>query len=260
MNAQGPLLLASIHDVSPLTLVDCQQAVALLQQAAGIFPSSLTLLVIPDHEGRARLDQDRLTVRWLRAMADAGATLAMHGLTHRMPRRSRNPLRFPVEYGFARGQGEFYGLDAVETRDRLAQAKTILRQAALDDATRRFVPPAWLLSKTGRQVIEAAGFDWFELYDGLHGAEGARALRLIGWGSLNPIEAAATIVFSAWQSRRAAADTRLCVHPADLRRSVVRKHIQATVRHLRQELTPLNYADYLTARPLGRAAAATPPS
>ena len=251
MNAGGARLLASVHDVSPLTLPACQQAVALLEQAAGIGAAQLTLLVIPFHEQRARIDEHPETVRWLRTLADAGATLVMHGLTHRMPRPSYNPAKIPLAYGFARGQGELCCLDAGETRSRLDEARTLLRGAGLEDATRCFVPPAWLLSKAGRQVIDDAHFDWVELYDGLHGAGGARALRLIGWGSLNPLEAAATIAFAGIQARRARVDTRLCVHPADLHRAQVRASIEKTARRLRRELVPVSYAQYLRDAPLG---------
>lgn len=240
-----PALLASIHDVSPLTLAACQEAARLLNDAAGLTPRDLTLLAIPFHEGSARLDRDSATVRWLRGLMDAGATVALHGLTHRMSRAAFNPASWFWGYGFARGQGELYRSDVGETERRLSEGREILDAAGLPEATRCFVPPAWLLSSGARRAVEAAGFDWIELLDGIQTTAGARAGRLIGWGSLNPVEAAATTTFAFLQRHRAPADTRLCVHPADMRRPAVRKSIARTARHLRDRLIPLSYRAYL---------------
>ena len=244
-------LLASVHDISPLTLEACQQAVALLREAAGIEAGDLTLLAIPFHEGRVRLDQHPATVAWLRGLADAGATVVFHGLTHRMPRPTWNPLRIPAAYGFARGQGELCCVPGEDAARRLDQGRAILTSAGLEAATACFVPPAWLLSRGARAAVDGAGFAWTELYDGLHTPRGSRALRLIGWGSLNPIEAAATRAFAFVQRQRRSADTRLAVHPADMQRPAVRRSIAATARHLRRDLVPASYNRYLEASPIG---------
>jgi len=249
--ARARTLLASVHDISPLTLDACQRAVTLLHQAAGLVPSDLTLLAIPHHEGRVRLDEDAATVTWLRAMADSGATIVLHGLTHRMPRATFNPARLAAAYGFARGQGELYCVTGEDAAGRLDEGRAILRRVGLEEAGTRFVPPAWLLSQAARAAVTAAGFEWTELYDGLHGAGGSRPLRLVGWGSLNAAEAVATAAFAFLQRRRAPADTRLAVHPADMRRPLVRASIAATARRLRRDLIPASTTRYLEAFPLG---------
>ena len=244
-------LLASVHDVSPLTLGACQQAVALLHDAAGLGADDLTLLVIPHHESAVRLDEDGATLAWLRGMADAGATVVLHGLTHRMPKATYNPARFPSAYGFARGQGELCCVDADEAARRLEEGRAILSRAGLGEAGSRFIPPAWLLSSGARAAVDAAGFAWTERYDGLHSDRGARPLRLVGWGSLNPIEAVATSAFAFLQRQRRPADTRLAVHPADMRREGVRRSIARTARALRRDLAPASYIRYLQAKPIG---------
>jgi predicted deacetylase len=244
-------LLASIHDISPLTLEACRQAVDLLHQAAGIEARDLTLLAIPFHEGQVRLDQHAATVAWLRGLADDGATVVLHGLTHRMPRPTWNPLRFGAAYGFARGQGELCCVGGDDAARRLDEGRAILTRAGLEAATSCFVPPAWLLSPAARTAVDAAGFAWTELYDGLHTPRGTRRLRLIGWGSLNPIEAMATRAFAFLQRQRRSVDTRLVVHPADLRRPAVRRSIATTARRLRRDLVPASYSRYLEVAPIG---------
>ena len=259
-NAAGggaaPVLLASVHDISPLTLDACRQAVGLLRDAAGLAPRHLTLLVIPFHEGRVRVCDHPETARWLREMAEAGATLVQHGLTHRMPRAAVAPTAWLWGYGFARGQGELYRAGLGEAERRLAEGREILERAGLSAATRSFVPPAWLLSRAARRAVDAAGFDWIELMDGIRAGGAPRARRLIGWGSLNAVEAAATIAFASLQRARPASDTRLCVHPADMRRAGVRRSIARTAWRLRDRLQPMGYADFL-ARATGAGAPVT---
>jgi uncharacterized protein len=251
--ASPPALLVSLHDVSPLTLADCEAARALLSDA-GIGSASLTVLVVPRHEGRVAVDEDAATVRFLRGLADDGATLVMHGLTHRMPGRAWSPLGFVRGHVFARGQGELLRATAAETTRALDEGAAILRRAGLEAATRAFVPPAWLLSRAARDVVSRAGFDFYELFAGIvQGAPGGapvhagrrRAPRVIGWGSLNGIEAVATDAYTRLQTLAPATDTRLAVHPADMRRPAQRRSIAAALARLTSRARAQSYASFL---------------
>ena len=140
MSSSNPAsLLISIHDVSPLTLSECEQAVALLAEL-GIGASALTVLAIPHHEGAAPLDVHPPTIEFLRRLEEEGARLVMHGLTHRMTGRAWSPLGFFRAHLFARGQGEFHASDADEANRRLDEGTAILRRAGLERAARAFVP------------------------------------------------------------------------------------------------------------------------
>jgi predicted deacetylase len=239
-----PALLVSLHDVSPLTLADCERALTLLREA-DLPPAALTVLAIPRHEGGVALDEDRATVRFLRDLADAGATLVMHGLTHRMPRRAWTPLGFVRGHVFARGQGELLRATAAEATRALEEGAAILRRAGLEAATRGFVPPAWLLSAAAREVVAAAGFAFYETFGGIVHAGRVRAPRVIGWGSLNAVETMATAVYADLQSRLPARDTRLAVHPADMRRPPQRRAVTRALARLAARTRPLSYAAFL---------------
>jgi predicted deacetylase len=241
---ERPALLVSLHDVSPLTLADCERAVALLRRA-GLEASALTVLAIPRHEGGAAIDEDPATVRFLRGLADAGATVVMHGLTHRMPGRAWTPLGFLRGHVFARGQGELLRATAAETSRALGEGADILRRAGLEPATRGFVPPAWLLSRAARAVVEDAGFAFYETFAGIVHAGRVRAARVIGWGSLNVVETTATALYADVQSRLAPRDTRLAVHPADMRRPSQPRAIARALARLRARTRPQSYATYL---------------
>jgi predicted deacetylase len=239
-----PALLVSLHDVSPLTLADCERAVALLD-AAGLPRDALTVLAIPRHEDRAPLDEDAATIRFLRGLADGGATLVMHGLTHRMRGRAWTPAGFVRGHVFARGQGELLRASAAEATRALDEGAAILRRAGLEAATRAFVPPAWLLSRAAREVVERAGFAFHEVFAGIVHAGRLRAPRVIGWGSLNALETVATAAYAAAQARLPARDTRVAVHPADMRRSSQPRAIARALARLRERTRPQSYQRYL---------------
>ena len=241
---ERPSLLVTIHDISPLTLETSRHAVTLME-SEGVPVQALTLLVIPQHEGRVPLGRNGPTRDWLRQLADSGACLAMHGLTHRMEGRVRNPWRWALAHGFARGQGELLLSSREDFARRLETACAIFRRAGLDEALLGFVPPAWLLSKAALLEVRRSGFSFYERFSGIVSHDAVQARRLIGFGSLTAIEARTTVAYARWQSLRAPEDTRLAIHPADMARPSTVHAIRAILGNLRNHLQPLNYAEYL---------------
>jgi predicted deacetylase len=241
-----PRALISLHDVSPLTLGDCRTALQMFREL-GLATSDLTCFVIPFHESRRAIDQDAETLSFLRELADAGAALVMHGLTHRMVGRAWTPAGWFRAHVFARGQGEFFRCDAAEAERRLDAGRDIFRRAGLESALRGFIPPAWLLSRAAREVDERAGIDFYEVFDGIVHRGRRLAPRVIGWGSLSELEARATAIYASMQSFLPAADTRLAVHPADMVRASQRRAVRRVVARLLRRLRPVSYRAYLAA-------------
>jgi predicted deacetylase len=241
-----PALLVSLHDVSPLTLEACQEALGLLTEA-GLNRAALTVLVIPHHEGRVTIGQHAPTIRFLRDLTEDGATLVMHGLTHRMSGRAFTPAGLLLAHVFARGQSELYRSDVRDTTDRLERGAELLSEAGLGHAARAFVPPAWLLSPSALEVVSRAGFDFYEVFGGIvHGGR-LRAQRVVGWGSLNAFEALATSLYARAQIHLPLADTRLAIHPADMTRPRQRRAVRDAVMRLLPHMHALSYRSYLGA-------------
>jgi predicted deacetylase len=241
---QPPSLLVSIHDVSPLTVESSRRAVE-LALSAGVPHSALTLLVIPRHEDRAPLDEHAPTRDWVRSLVDAGACLCMHGFTHQMSGRVRNPWNWALARGFARDQGELFACDSAECERRLEAARDVFRRAGLESKVQGFVPPAWLLSPDALLAVKRAGFGFYELFTGIVYGDFIRARRLIGFGSLTWAEARVTAGYAHFQSRRPPMDTRFAIHPADIERSSSVEAIRASLRRLLGNLEPMNYMDFL---------------
>ena len=242
--AAGSLLI-SLHDVSPLTLPACEQAMGLLREVE-ISPAALTVLAIPHHEERIPLDQHPPTLRFLRDLEQQGACIVMHGLTHKMQGRRWSPAGLAKAHLFARGQGELYATDEADTARRLDEGQAILQRAGLPAAAGAFVPPAWLLSRAARQVVAARGFAFYELFGGIVADRGVHAPRVVGWGSLNGLEAAATALYADLQSRTARHDTRLAIHPADMMRPAQKAAVRRVVSRLSALMQTFSYQAYLT--------------
>lgn len=237
-------LLVSIHDVSPLTLAHSQGAVE-IALAAGVPVAALTILIIPRHDDRISIDEHPATRDWLVALAASGAHLVMHGYTHRMAGRSLSPSGLLWAHGFARGQGELFNSSAEDAEKRLTAGRQILERAGLASATTGFVPPAWLLSSAARTVVAKSGFRFHEVLAGIVQGDALLARRLVGWGSLNALEAAATCMWAAVQRRRRRVDTRLAIHPADMTRPSTRKSVRHCLDALMKDMHPRSYGDYL---------------
>jgi predicted deacetylase len=187
-------------------------------------------------------------LRFLGELADAGATLVMHGLTHRMPGRARTPVGWFRAHVFARGQGEFFRCDTADAERRLAQGRAIFRRAGLESALRGFIPPAWLLSSAALEVVRRAGFEFYELFGGIQYRGRRLVPRVIGWGSLSEIEARATALYADVQSRLLPpADTRVAVHPADMKRPSQRRAVTRVLKRLLARAQPVSYDAYLAA-------------
>ena len=122
---------------------------------------------------------------------------------------------------------------------------TSFERAGLSVAATGFVPPAWLLSRQARSVVDAAGFRFHEILGGIVADGGLLARRLIGWGSLNAVEASVTCWWADIQRRRAPVDTRLAIHPADMVRPRTLASIRRALDSLVTRMAMLSYRDYL---------------
>src|ERR1700677_1747309 len=77
-SADAVALLVSIHDVTP-ALAPRVEALWALARERGVTPA---LLVVPNWHGRWPLGEHPEFVRWVRARADEGAEIFLHGERH----------------------------------------------------------------------------------------------------------------------------------------------------------------------------------
>ncbi len=242
-------LLASIHDVGPRF---APQVEALVDHLAPHVGLRLAMLVVPDHWGEAPLAADAGYARRLRAWADAGVEMFVHGWSH----RDEAPAGVAAPAGavgrlarrhMTAGEGEFAALPFAAALARMRQAR-----AVVEDATGRaaagFVAPAWLYSDGTRAALAEAGFalaeDHFRVWRPGDGAVLARG-PVITWASRSRGRRASSLAVAA--AARAFLGSqrvvRVAVHPGDTAEPAILASITATLARLGRDRVPARYAD-----------------
>src|SRR5579864_7740198 len=147
------LLLASIHDVSPRFEAEVDQLVDMVGEHVG---DRLAMLVVPNHWGSAPIISGSAFAARLRAWADAGMEIFLHGYFHRDQSGHRgNADRLRARFMTA-GEGEFLGLSLEDASSRIAEGRSLLENV-IGRRIDGFVAPAWLYGDGARAALAACG-------------------------------------------------------------------------------------------------------
>src|SRR6478672_12250039 len=143
-----PLLLASIHDVSPRFESEVDRLLELLAPHVG---ERLAMLVVPNHWGDAPIIPGSPFAVRLRGWAERGIEMFLHGYFHRDDATHAGASDRLRAHFMTASEGEFLGLSRDEAAERIAEGRALIE----DVIGRRidgFVAPAWLY---GRGALEA---------------------------------------------------------------------------------------------------------
>jgi predicted deacetylase len=205
-------LAVAMHDVEPRSLRRSREIRGWLLER-GV--EQVTLLVIPAADLHPIGPRCPALAAWLRERVACGDTVGQHGLSHRAAGRAMWPRSVLASWQGGRA-AEFPGLDADETRQRVAVGLTLLRELELDP--HGFVAPGYAYTRALRRTLHGS-FQWFADLRGVvtrsDGRIGATALCL---GSSTPLKRAVSpVVVRAAASVRSPL-MRIDVHPADFDR------------------------------------------
>lgn len=149
-------LVASIHDVSPLTLHATKRILDDLKQ---IGCATTSLLVIPDHHRRGRISGDPAFAAWLRERVAEGHEAVLHGFYHLRERDSGDGLlKKMVTQSYTAGEGEFFDLSENAARERLDWGLSEFAACGLTPAG--FIAPAWLLGNDAERAVRGLRFEY----------------------------------------------------------------------------------------------------
>ena len=149
-------LVVSLHDVSPLTKVLCEEILAQLGQL-GIGQTSL--LVIPNHHHQAPISEDSAFRNWLAGKIEAGHEPVLHGYFHQREKRHTDSFQEKLTTEiYTAGEGEFFDLSTEEASIRLQRGLADL--AFLPRKVVGFIAPAWLLGGSAENAVRKLGF-WY---------------------------------------------------------------------------------------------------
>lgn len=241
----GPLLLASLHDVSPRFESEVDQLLDLVAFAVG---DRLAMLVVPNHWGDAPIVPGSQFATKLRRWSDAGVEIFLHGYFHRDDARHSGADRVRARFMTA-GEGEFLGLSQTAAASRIAEGR-----ALVEDVTGRridgFVAPAWLYGKGALAALAECGIgiaeDHMRVWSPATGTELARG-PVITWASRTRMRLASSLVAASALRHTPLRVLRVGVHPPDCRHPALVRSIDKTLRIAARSRKIARYSDLLPA-------------
>ncbi|HTI67201.1 MAG TPA: polysaccharide deacetylase family protein [Caulobacteraceae bacterium] len=244
-SAPARRLLLSVHDVSPAHAERISRLTEVIERRAGESP--FAMLVVPDFHGGWPLAAHPAFRAWLRARADAGVEMFLHGLRHLDESRHATAMSRWKAGVMTAGEGEFLGLDRAEADRRLRDGR-----AELEDIIGRpvagFVAPAWLYGPGALAAIAAQGFalaeDHFKVWRPSDGRVLARG-PVITYATRTPARLASSLMVSraATLGLRRLTNLRLAVHPHDVESPAVMREFERALAHYGSYRRISRYAD-----------------
>jgi predicted deacetylase len=223
-SAGTPALLVSIHDVTPAFEREVQRLWDVCR-AHRITPA---LLVVPNWHGSWPLQSSADYITWLRARADEGAEIVLHGERHDEVGLRRSIVDEWRALGRTNREGEFLTLDTQDARDRIERGLTLLRNVGL--VPTGFIPPAWLCREETHRVVRDAGLHFSEDADGirLHRRNSRVQAPALRWSARTAVRArmSSAVASLRWRIHRNEQFLRIALHPQDLQHPLVEQSIE----------------------------------
>lgn len=246
MRPSTRLLLASIHDVSPRFESETGALIDLLEPHVG---DRIAMFVVPNHWGEAPIVPGSPFAAKLRAWADQGFEMFLHGYFHRDEAAHKGAARRAQARLLTAGEGEFLGLSRDAASARIAKGR-----ALLEEVTGRpisgFVAPAWLYGRGALDALADCGIalaeDHFRVWSPATGRSLARG-PVITWASRTRLRLASSLGAAAMLRQLPMRVLRVGVHPPDCRHRALLRSIERTMRATAAGRRAGRYADLLAA-------------
>ncbi|MEI8342983.1 MAG: DUF2334 domain-containing protein, partial [Verrucomicrobiota bacterium] len=149
MPSNSRTLVASIHDVSPLTW---ETTASMLDNLRPLGVSACSLLVVPNHHHRGHFLENHDFCSWLKERVKSGDEVVIHGYYHQRERKpGENAAQKLMTRFYTQDEGEFYDIDEESAFAAVLKAQTEFRQIGLNPSG--FIAPAWLLSEPAKRAL-----------------------------------------------------------------------------------------------------------
>lgn len=247
MQVSEKRLLVSIHDVAPCFESQVDRLADLVEARVG--KARYAMLVVPDHWGRAPLSQASAFQARLRAWAQSGIEMFVHGWFHRDTAEHRGAASFKARHMTA-GEGEFLGLSHTDALQRMRDGKALVEDIIGMPAA-GFIAPAWLYGPGAMQALGECGFplaeDHFRVWrPGYEDAPLAKG-PVVTWASRSTMRTASSLAFAALArpALQPLRTLRLAVHPGDTTKPSILDSVDATLQAFSRRHVPSRYCDLL---------------
>jgi predicted deacetylase len=238
-------LVVSLHDVSPLTQIWCEEILVQLRQL-GIGQTSL--LVIPNHHQRAPITENSGFQSWLTRMIEAGHEPVLHGYFHQRKKQITDSLRakWTTEI-YTAGEGEFFDLSAEEASIRAQRGLEDL--AFLPQKVVGFIAPAWLLGPNAEIAIRKLGFLYTTRLGRVQTFDRSVDIRSqsLVWSTRAPWRAMTSLFWNRCLAFGLARSPliRIGIHPSDLQNSAVWEQVRRLAAAARPSRNSMTYAEFV---------------
>src|SRR5256885_5361835 len=238
------LLLASIHDVSPRFEGEVDRLIDLLAPHVG---TRLAMLVVPNHWGDAPIVPGSAFASRLRAWAEQGIEMFLHGFTHRDEAEYSGAADRMRARFMTASEGEFLGLSSAEAAARIKDGSGLI-ESVIGRPIDGFVAPAWLYGDGAREALKQSAIplaeDHLRVWSPATGAELAWG-PVITWASRTRFRLLSSLAAAAALRHAPLQVLRIGVHPPDVRHPALVRSIDKTLSAAKRKRRAARYADLL---------------
>jgi uncharacterized protein len=221
----------SIHDVSPAWSDEVELALRYCENV-DVKPA---LLVVPDFHARWPLrDHPQFSGR-LRDLQAHGHEIYLHGYFHKSglseaapgddgkPAGLRRAFAQRIQSG---GEAEMSDVSRTEAVRRLDDGERMLRDAGL--RIDGYIAPAWSMPKWLLPMLRERDYEFFEDHTHVYGRHDRRASLVLNYASRTPSKLISSVAFCRLaRPARRLFPTRIAIHPADMKRAVLRYEVRS---------------------------------
>jgi uncharacterized protein len=238
-------LLASIHDVSPRFEGEIDR---LLETLRPHVDGRIAMLVVPNHWGDAPIIPASPFAGRLRAWAEEGLEIFLHGFFHRDEARHTAPGDFLRARLMTAREGEFLGLSREEAVVRIERGRELI-ESVTGRPINGFVAPAWLYGQGALEALADCAIpiaeDHLSIWSPLSGKQLARGA-VITWASRTRPRLVSSLAAAAVLRRMPWKVLRVGVHPDDCKHPALMRSIEATFGYARRHRQPGRYSELLS--------------
>lgn len=238
----------------------------MLQDLAEVGVPVTSLLVIPDHHGKGRIDADLEFSSWLKEVVAQGHEAVLHGFYHLRPvKNGENLATRLITRSYTAGEGEFYDLSFEQASALLQEGREALRCCGVTpegsdlpkphgSALLGFIAPAWLLGAEAERAVRAEGFGYTTrigtVIDCVSGGEFAARSMVYsvraGWRRSMSLLWNETLFYAL----KKAPLLRIGLHPPDWDHESIRRHILKCVSLAVRDRQVTTYREWIAAKRL----------
>ena len=209
-----------------------------------------SLLVIPDHHHKGRIDADPTFGEWIREVTGKGQghEAVLHGFYHLRPMKQGESLATKlITRSYTAGEGEFHDLSLEEATALLLKGKEALDACGITSTG--FIAPAWLLGNEAELAVREMGFDYTTRIGEVIDCKERRSFpaRSLVYSVRSPWRRGVSLLWNELLARRlkSAPLLRIGLHPPDWDHPSIRDQALACIRKAVETRRVTTYARWL---------------